>query len=279
MTLRLPALALVLATLAGCGGGGSSSTASGTTYNVQTVWQNFVTNGYSYSGTCSTTTTATTTASTIQVSSRTATLTYPVTCSVYRTVGSGVNVAFEGQTTYQNSGTDTVSGVTVDDGTNTTVLQPYVDSFSLYSNNSSFSPVGQTHSATSGIDPENYYEVVQPGSAVTLPSASAVVGSTGVIATFNRYTDQTKTTQLGTTSLSYAVVADAASTTTPATALLQFVRNEYDMGGNRLSTETTSWRIDSTATGNPAFVTYALKRRLQGGTWTGALLTLFMTTP
>jgi hypothetical protein len=122
---------------------------------------------------------------------------------------------------------------------------------------------------------------VVPGSTVTLPPTSAIVGNTGVIATFNRYdyTNQTQGAQLGTTSLSYAVVADAASTTTPATVILQLIRKEYDMGGNRLSTETTIWRIDSTATGNPAFVSYALKRRLQAGTWAGGLLTLFMTTP
>lgn len=275
MKYHLPVLAIALAALSGCN---SSSSGSSTTYNALAVWQNLIENGYTFSGTCPTATTTTTTGATvstnvIELTQGGVVTSYPVTCSIVRTVASGLgNVAFEGQTALMNSGTTT--GSETANGTTYTLVN---NAFQTYSDQTTFNPLGRAVAAPDGINPESFYEVLAPNTTATLPPNSVGAGSNGVIATFNRYADNTKATQIGTTKLSYSVLADTTSTTTPATLILEFIRDEFDMDKNKISTETISWRIDSSATGNPVFVSDSLSQRVQTGPWAGWLLRLYVT--
>ena len=116
---------------------------------------------------------------------------------------------FEGASLFQQTTTSTikitVSGVTVP--FNDTTVEWY---------DSNYIPIGDS-------DGDEYTVV----NGTPIIPTTVKVNDTGILYTANRYSDSTKTTLLGNSSVSYVVQADTATT-----ALLKFINKETDTNGD-----------------------------------------------
>lgn len=206
-TLSVAFLALVAACGGGGGGGGSTGPVTSTeTFQVRTALTNYLINTATYTGTVSGTYS-----------------TYPLTGTFIVTQGNLGAGTFEGHSALSKattaSGSFIVNGTTIPSAVTTTT---YFDS--------NYVPLG----TTGGTD----YEVVT--GAVTIPT-TARVGDTANLYSVNRYSSSTKTSQRGTTQVSYVLEPDTAST-----AIFKMIQVEKDNSNTTTSTSTVSFIITPT---------------------------------
>lgn len=200
-------LALALAGLvAACGGGGGGDTApvaSTETFQLRTAYINHVADTRTW---------------TVQLSGRINGV--DVAGSGTLTQGALTSTTFEGQSALAKTSTVaatlTVGGVAVPMTVSST---SYVDA--------AYNPLGDAY--------DDAYEVVS--GAVAIP-ATGKVGDSGIWYTADRYGDSSKTSRLGTMTVSYALEADSATT-----ALLRIVGTDRDTGGNTTATTTARYRL------------------------------------
>jgi hypothetical protein len=208
--------------LLGCGGGGGGSSSSGpvaspSAFSMATVRAYRTINGASLlnkslSGTLN-----------YNGSS------YAISGTLSFTVSPPTTTTFDSQTALENTVTETGSITVSVNGQSSTV--PVASTAHGYST-TNYSPLGMT-SATE-------YDVFQ-GTA-NIPS-SVKVGDTGVIGTYNLYTDSSMTTLKGTMQESYVVEADTANS-----VIIDAILNTYDTGNTLISTVQERWRIDTSNT-------------------------------
>lgn len=148
----------------------------------------------------------------------------PETGSGTFTVSPAVSANFEGQLVLEQ--TETLSGII---SGNASTLN-YDKSRKIYST-TNYNPLGE--------ETDSEYWVIQ--AHPSLPSL-VKVGDTAVIGTYTRYTDSTKTNQLGSAKFSYAVERDTSST-----AILNFITNTYSTSGLLQTSTQLRYRIDSNA--------------------------------
>jgi hypothetical protein len=97
----------------------------------------------------------------------------------------------------------------------------------------------------SGIEYDSYLQAV-----FVLP-ASANVGDTAAVASANRYSDSTKTVQIGSESLSFVIEADGMST---STAIVNVISKNYDASNSLLSTQQSRFRIGTSGAFSPVSI-------------------------
>ena len=204
--LKLLLLSSVLSLLAACGGGGgggsSGPVTSTETFQLQTAYVNFFNASNSLPYTISGTSSG-----------------YAVTGSGTLTESSPVNGTFESVSALQknsaNTFTITANGITASDASSSS---SYVDS--------NYIPLG--HSGTE-------YTVITGN--VVIPM-TARIGDSGTWSTENRYTNSSKTSLLGTTTTTYVLEPDTAST-----ALLKIIDTEKNTSGTTTATTVETYRI------------------------------------
>lgn len=198
-------LVFALSACGGGGGGGSTSTAPVTsteTFQLRTAYVNYVTETrslpFKVTGTSSG---------------------YSVSGSGTATQGALTSATFESKAAQQK--TTTVTGSITANGTTSPLSSSstdYVDS--------NYNPLGEIGSE---------YSVVNSG--ISIPT-TARVNDTGILYTSNRYTSSSKTTLLGTSTVSYVLEPDTA-----ATALFKVISTEKDTLNKQTSVSTVTFRI------------------------------------
>ncbi len=206
-------LAILVSACGGGGGGGGAAVAvpvvSASSFSMPAVLADQVNNGYTQNFSISGT----------QVVGGT---TFNVTGTGTITVAPASNAVFEGQVALQNSSTTTVT-LTVNG-----ITAPPVTETSQSFSTTSYAPLGMSNGE---------YWVVQ---GVPVIPATVKVGDTGVIGTYTRYTDNTKTSVLGTAQASYVVEADTATS-----AVINLILREFDNASVVELTDQIRWRIDT----------------------------------
>lgn len=218
--LKLFLISSVLSILAACGGGGGGSAgaiSSTEIFQLRTAYVNYFNASNSLPYTMSGTSSG-----------------YAVTGSGILTESSPVNGTFESTAALQkniaNTYTFTVNGVTSSTANSSS---SYVDS--------NYNPLG--HSGTE-------YTVITGN--VTIPM-TARVGDSGTWSTENRYGNSSKNTLLGTTTTTYVLEPDTAST-----ALLKIIDTEKNISGTTTSTTVETYRI--TPAGNITHVSATVSK-------------------
>ena len=211
-TDRVAMLVPLLVSLGACGGSNNSNMGPGaTSYNLATGVTGLVTNGMianlGITGTLSGV-------------SVTGTGTFSLTPAV--------NDMFNGASAQSQN--ETVSGTV----TNGTTSLPYSTSVVGYYDPGTFAFLGETSNGE--------FDVAQ--APITYPTM-VTAGSSGVLGTLSRYADQTLSTSLGTTQVSYVVKAPA-STGAPAT--VEITDKIMDTSGALKATDVTDYSITSTNT-------------------------------
>lgn len=205
------AVPIVLALLGGCGGGGSSSSSSGSvtssiSFDLGQAKANLSANGVSQP---------------VDVSGKVNSV--DISGSGTITESPATASTFEGQTALRVTGSFSGS---VSGGGQTI---PLGVSAQVYAT-TNYVPLGE-------VLPSGEYWVAQAGS--TSVPTTVKVNDTAVTAKFNRYSDSSKTTLLGTAVRSYVIEPD-----TSKTAIAKFLENEYDTSKTQVSSSQTSYRID-----------------------------------
>jgi len=213
--IKFGAIAITLAILSGCGGGGSSTTPAATgpvastlSFPLLSGFQTDSANGFAK------------------------TVTITGTCNGSGNVSSSpanVAVTFEGQAALSGTRTITASF------TNCTPSSLAQTSTSYY-NSSNYYPLGFN---SVGV---NYGVYLTPP---VIPS-NVTVGGTAIIGTETLYTDSTKAVGDGRSDSSYIIEADTATT-----AIVNLISKNYNAAGTLTSTEQDRYRITSTGTLTP----------------------------
>lgn len=217
---KLAALLLSGALLAACGGGGggSSSTpvASTESFPLQTVWANYFND--------------------------TRSLNFTLSGSI-----SGVGFSGSGTLTQNAPASTSFEGASalekVTDAEGSLVLSgvstPWSASSTLYVD-SAYTPLGS--------DTDGRYAVVS--GAVTIP-ASAKVGDSGTWFSANLYDSSSKNVQLGTSTTTYVLEADTATT-----AIARMIETDRDLSNNVTGTTTSTFRITTAGAITPLWEQY-----------------------
>jgi hypothetical protein len=211
---------LLLGCGGGGGGGGSSSSgpvASPSAFSMATVRAHRTLNGASLlnkilSGTLSYNNSS-----------------YAISGTLSFTLSPPTTTTFDSQTALENTVTETGSISVSVNGQSSTL--PVASTAQVYST-TNYSPLGATSA--------NEYDVFQ-GTA-NIPS-SVKVGDTGVIGTYNLYTDSSMATQTGRMQESYLVEADTANS-----VIIDIIDNTYDTSNTLINTTQEKWRIDTSNT-------------------------------
>ncbi|CAN1489547.1 hypothetical protein MCEMAEM4_00163 [Burkholderiaceae bacterium] len=216
---------LVLVACGGGGGGGSNGPVTSTeTFQVKAAYVNYLNKTGSFPFTLSGTSSG-----------------VNVTGSGTLTLSTPTNSSFESAPVLQKNTATTftiiANGVSANDGS---ASSSYVDS--------NYQPKG-----SSGTD----YAVVTSNIAIPVTGR---VGDSGTWSTENRYANSTKTSLLGTTTTSYVLEADTATT-----ALLKIISEEKNNLGTTTFTSIETYRItasgaltvvSATASASPTFLTF-----------------------
>jgi hypothetical protein len=216
---------LVLVACGGGGGGGSNGPVTSTeTFQVKAAYVNYLNKTGSFPFTLSGTSSG-----------------VNVTGSGTLTLSTPTNSSFESAPVLQKNTATTftiiANGVSANDGS---ASSSYVDS--------NYQPKG-----SSGTD----YAVVTSNIAIPVTGR---VGDSGTWSTENRYANSTKTSLLGTTTTSYVLEADTATT-----ALLKIISEEKNNSGTTTFTSIEAYRItpagaitavSATASASPTFLTF-----------------------
>ena len=104
-----------------------------------------------------------------------------------------------------------------------------------YFNSSNYMPLGANV-------PNTVYNVYPTS---TFPAAVSV-GDTGIIGTYNQYTNSSESTSVGKVEASYAVTADTATT-----AIFTIIYKSFNTSNTLTSTENDAWRISTTGSITP----------------------------
>jgi hypothetical protein len=145
--------------------------------------------------------------------------------ATFTTTAPGAQVVFQGVQGFSTTTNQTLS-------LSTCSRTSFVVSTTYYAN-ATYLPVGYT---INGTEWDKYQTL--PGS---MPAAVAV-GDAADLSTLSMYSDSAYTTPNGKRVLSYAVVADGAST---STALVNLTTTVYDVSNNPLYTQRNQYRIDT----------------------------------
>jgi hypothetical protein len=203
--------ALLASALNGCGGGSSTvATTPATSFDLQTGIAGLVMNGQTASVTLS---------GTAIVSGSSV----PFTGSGTLTLAPGVGATFNGAGAL--SQLETISGTVTAAGQSA----PYASSVTDFYATGNDAFVGETGT--------NEYDVAQ--TAFTYPTA-VMAGSGGILGTTSNYTDSTMGVAQGTTQVSYAVTAVAASSSSVMAAVTDQV---YDTQSTLVETDVTNYSL------------------------------------
>jgi hypothetical protein len=195
------------ASLVACGGGGGGASSPSSTTSTSPVTSFPLRAGFqSYLG---------------RSESNAYTITGTCSGSATETRSAASSATFEGQ--YGVSTTSTISGTF----TNCTPASVASTSSTYYDTN--YKPIG---SAVTGTE----YSIITTISDLPL---SVSVGDTALLGTAVVYTNNAKTSQIGTTNLSYAVESDTAST-----AILNLISKRYNPSNQLLFTQQSRYRIN-----------------------------------
>jgi hypothetical protein len=204
-TLKLLFISALLLLISACGGGGGGSSgpvASNETFQLKTAYVNFFNGSNSLPFTLSGTTSG-----------------YTVTGSGTLTESAPVNGTFESVSALQKNSAITYT-FTANNVTSSTA-----SSSSSYAD-SNYVPLGGTGSE---------YSVITGNASIPL---TARVGDSGTWSTQNRYTNSSKSTLVGTTTTTYVLEPDTAST-----ALLKIIDTDKNTSGTTTGTTIETYRI------------------------------------